>query len=111
MAGLSRGSSDALCASAEERLLLLRPLPQSLDVLVVAFTVYHGVKLGHAAAVAKAQRTSDFDEVVVLMARIAKAQAIKSALYGKSRPRVAPERPLWEKSPPTNVKHETLEMT
>jgi hypothetical protein len=66
-----------LSASVEERLLLHCPVRQRLDVLVIAFTVYHAVKLGHPAAAAKAQRTSDFDEIQSLTASVAKAQAIK----------------------------------
>ena len=66
-----------LYASFEERLLLLRPLPHRLDVLVTAYTVYHAVKLGHPGAVAKVQRSSEYVEMSSLTATVANAHAIK----------------------------------
>jgi hypothetical protein len=66
-----------LSASVEERLLLLYPARERLDVMVIAFSVYHAVKLGHPAAVSKAQESSDYGEVHFLMASVAKAHAIK----------------------------------
>lgn len=61
----------------EEQLLLQNPSFERLEVLVNASTVYHAIKLGHPAAVAMAQRSSDCRELQSLIDSIASANAIK----------------------------------
>ena len=68
----------------EERLLLLTPSRQRLDFVVIAFTVYHVVKLGHAAEAAAAKRTGDYTAISALMAKIKKAHAIKFGIAQRS---------------------------
>lgn len=81
------GSSLPSCV--EEQLLLLSPTCQRLEALVVAFSVYHAVKLGHTAAVDRAQKTNSYDEIQSLMVVEAKAHAIK---FGIGQGVVSPSR-------------------
>ena len=66
-----------LCECAEEQLLLLDPNRQKLDAMVIAFTIYHEVKLGHSSIVALAHRSGDYADILSRMNSIAVAQAIK----------------------------------
>ena len=74
---------------AEVQLLLRDPSRPRLDVLVTAFTVYHAVKLGHPAEVARAHKTGSYEKVHKLMKEVADAQAVKVG--------IAQYRPPWER--------------
>jgi hypothetical protein len=63
-----------ISGDVEDRILLSAPSAAKLACLVTAFTVYHTVKLGHAAVVAEAMQSGDFDAVLALARSVADAQ-------------------------------------
>ena len=62
---------------AEVRLLLRDPSRLRLDVLVIAFTVYHAVELGHPAEVATSHANGSYEGIHMLMTEAADAVAVK----------------------------------
>ena len=63
--------------STEEQVLLQAPSQQRLEVLVIAFTVYHALKPGHSSEVASAIRSGDYRQVCCIAAQVAAGTALK----------------------------------
>ena len=64
--------------------LLRAPSQQTLEVLAIAFTVYHALKLGHSTEVASAIWSSDYREVGCIAAQVAAGTAVKFGFVSHS---------------------------
>ena len=71
-------------ANVEVQILLRDPSAANLAQLVIAFSIYHAVKLGHATNVADAIRSGDFVALTALARSIADAQWLKIGLWRAS---------------------------
>ena len=77
-------ASSRISDDVEDRILLRAPSTAKLAHLVTAFTVYHAVKLSHAAVVTEAMQSGNFEAVLALARRVADAQWIKMGATTKN---------------------------
>jgi len=78
----------------EQRLLFVEPSLERLEALVIAFTAYHAVKLGHPELRLQATRSHDFDGILALLRHVAQACAIKCGIGRVRFPRATALRVL-----------------